>query len=140
MIYLCISTVNSEAAPALARRLVEEGLAACVNVLPQARSIYRWQGEICDESECVLLIKTAPSTFGGFEERFRELHPYECPELLAIPIEEGAASYFQWVEEMTSPTVTFKSTARHPPTPEPSAAEPHAQETPPAGKPQGADD
>ncbi|MFQ5655341.1 MAG: divalent-cation tolerance protein CutA [Planctomycetota bacterium] len=103
MIYLCISTVGAADAPELARRLVEERLAACVNILPGARSIYRWQGRVCDEEEAVLLMKTSPRTVGGFEERFRELHPYDCPELLIVPIEEGLKEYLAWVDEMTTP-------------------------------------
>lgn len=103
MIYLCISTVDSPAAPELARRLVEERLAACVNIVPGVRSIYRWQDKLCDELESVLLIKTSPRTLGGFEERFRELHPYECPELLMIPIEDGLKEYLSWVVHMTLP-------------------------------------
>ena len=103
MIYLCISTVSSSAAPQLARRLVEERLAACVNIVPGVRSIYRWEDELCDEAESVLLIKTSPRTLGGFEERFRELHPYENPELLMIPIEDGLKEYLSWVVQMTLP-------------------------------------
>ncbi|MGE3164834.1 MAG: divalent-cation tolerance protein CutA [Planctomycetota bacterium] len=101
MIYLCVSTVDAASAPGLARQLVEEQLAACVNILPSCRSIYRWDHEIHDESECVLLIKAAPRTLGGFEERFRQLHPYDCPELLMIPIEDGLKEYMTWVTEMT---------------------------------------
>lgn len=103
MIYLCISSVDTNAAPDLARRLVEERLAACVNIVPGVRSVYRWEGEIKDETECVLLIKTSPRSLGGFEDRFRELHPYDCPELLFIPIEEGMKEYMKWVDEMTAP-------------------------------------
>lgn len=101
MVYLCISTIDAASAPQLARQLVEEGLAACVNIIPGARSIYRWEGKLCDETESVLFIKTAPRTLGGFEERFRDLHPYDCPELLVIPIEDGLKEYMSWVTEMT---------------------------------------
>lgn len=97
MIYLCLSTIRAEEAPALAQRLVEERLAACVNIVPGVRSIYRWQGKICDDSESLLVIKTAPRTMGGFEERFRQIHPYDCPELITIPIEEGLKEYLSWV-------------------------------------------
>ncbi|MCA8960946.1 MAG: divalent-cation tolerance protein CutA [Planctomycetes bacterium] len=103
MIYFCVSTVRADDAADLARTLVEERLAACVNIVPGVRSFYRWKGEICDESEVVLLIKTAPVSMGGFEERFKELHPYDCPELLILPIEEGFKEYFYWVQEMTGP-------------------------------------
>ncbi len=101
MIYFCVSSVTEDAAPLLARRLVEERLAACVNIIPKVRSIYRYDGEIHDEAESILLFKSAPRTAGGFEERFRELHPYDCPELLMISVDEGLKSYFQWVASVT---------------------------------------
>ncbi len=104
MIYFCVATVPAVAAAELARRLVEERLAACVNIIPKVRSIYRWEEEIRDDdSEAILFIKTAPRTAGGFEQRFRELHPYECPELLMFSVEEGLKEYFQWVESVTGP-------------------------------------
>lgn len=97
MIYFCVATAPEKDAPSLARRLVEERLAACVNILPGVRSVYRWEGEVREETEAVLLIKTAPRTAGGFEQRFRELHSYQCPELLMIPVEQGLEDYFHWV-------------------------------------------
>ncbi|MFN0059476.1 MAG: divalent-cation tolerance protein CutA [Planctomycetota bacterium] len=103
MIYLAITTISAEHAAAFARRLVEDGLAACVNIVPGVRSIYRWEGKLCDDAEVVLLIKTSPRTVGGFEERFLALHPYTTPELLLIPVEEGLKSYFEWVEEVCGP-------------------------------------
>ena len=103
MIYLCITTVGAAEAPTLARQLVEERLAACVNIIPAVRSIYRWEGQVRDEEEALLFIKTSPRTLGGFEERFRKMYPYECPELLIVPIEEGLKEYLHWVEEMTIP-------------------------------------
>lgn len=113
MIYFCISTITAEGAPALARQLVDERLAACVNIVPKVRSVYRWKGEICDEEESLLLFKTSPRTLGGFEERFREMHPYDCPELLIIPVEEGLKDYLNWVQEVTMPA----SPASAPPPP-----------------------
>ena len=102
MIYLCVTTVTADAAPDLARSLVEEQLAACVNIVPQVRSIYRWQGEVHDDAESLLLIKTSPKTLSAFESRLRELHPYDCPELLCLPIEKGMEQYMSWVEQMTT--------------------------------------
>lgn len=105
LIYLCISTIEEPKAAAFARELVDHRLAACVNIIPGVRSIYRWQDKIHDEREAVLLIKAAPRTLGGFEERFVELHPYEKPELVLIPIEEGSKDYFYWVQKMTTGSV-----------------------------------
>ena len=92
---------NAEVGVLIARALVEEGLAACVNVIPGVRSIYRWEDEVRDEAEALLFIKTAPRTAGGFEARFKELHPYECPELLMLSVDEGLKEYFTWVESVT---------------------------------------
>ena len=101
MIYFCVATAPEALAPELARRLVEERLAACVSIIPGVRSVYRWEGEIEEATEVVLFIKTAPRTAGGFERRFRELHAYECPELLMIPVEQGLEEYLQWVVAST---------------------------------------
>ncbi len=111
MIYLCISTIEPSAAPELAQRLVEERLAACVNILPGVRSVYRWQGEIRHAEECVLFIKISPGSMGTFEDRFKELHPYDCPELLMLPVEDGLKEYLRWVEEMTVPAPKPRSKA-----------------------------
>ncbi len=99
MIYFCVTTVGSDQAAELADRLVAEKLAACVNIVAGVQSIFPWEGKRQREEEALLLIKTSPKTLGGFEERFRELHPYDCPELLMIPVQEGLKAYFQWVEE-----------------------------------------
>ena len=103
MIYFCVATAPTDGAAELARRLVEERLAACVNIVPKVRSIYRWEETIHDEEESLLLIKTAPRTAGGFEARFRDLHPYDCPELLMFSVDEGLKEYFAWVESVTGP-------------------------------------
>lgn len=104
MIYLCITTIGQDQAPALARRMVEERLAACVNIVPGVRSIYRWEVKIHDEPEALLFIKTSSRTLGELEERLRALHPYEVPELLILPIEGGTREYLAWVEAMTAPS------------------------------------
>jgi periplasmic divalent cation tolerance protein len=84
-------------AAALARRLVEEGLAACVNRVPGVRSVYRWQGEVCDDGEDLLVIKTAADRVEDLVARVRELHGYEVPEVLVLAVEAGSAPYLEWV-------------------------------------------
>ncbi|HOI52958.1 MAG TPA: divalent-cation tolerance protein CutA, partial [Azonexus sp.] len=76
-------------ANAIALAVVEEGLAACVNLLPRAQSIYRWQGVVESASEVPLLIKASAANYPALEQRIAELHPYELPEIIALPITRG---------------------------------------------------
>jgi periplasmic divalent cation tolerance protein len=90
---------NREEAGRMARTLVEEGLAACVNVLPEIESVYRWQGNIESAREVLLLIKTTESRLEALRERIGALHSYEVPEILAVPVSAGAGSYLAWLRE-----------------------------------------
>lgn len=87
--------------PRIARALVEERLAACVNVVPGVRSFYRWQGKLYDDMESTLLIKTIAGKVAALTARVREIHPYELPEVIALPVQpgEGEAAYHAWVRE-----------------------------------------
>ena len=82
--------------------VVEEKLAACGNLLPKIRSIYRWQGEICDDSEVLVLLKTAASRFTELKKRLIELHPYDCPEVIQIEVQDGSTDYLSWVVNETA--------------------------------------
>ena len=86
-------------AVALARALVEERLAACVNILPVMTSVYRWQGHIEQEVEQQLLIKTASDRVPALEHRLRELHPYDVPEFVVLGAGEFGAAYLDWVQQ-----------------------------------------
>lgn len=97
MVILC-TCPNEDTAARLARGLIETRLAACVNILPGVRSIYRWQDEVSDDAEALLLIKTVPSRFGQLESWVREHHPYEVPEVLALQAEKGSEDYLAWIE------------------------------------------
>lgn len=89
----------------IARTLVEERLAACVNLLPGLRSIYRWQGMVESADETLLLIKTAADRFDALQARLRALHPYELPEIVAVEIAAGLPPYLDWiVAETRAPT------------------------------------
>ncbi len=95
---LVLSTFpNADKAAEVARTLVEEALCACVNLVPAVRSIYRWQGEVSDDSEVLALIKTTSERFPPLADRLRSLHPYEVPEIIALDVVDGAASYLAWV-------------------------------------------
>lgn len=97
-------TVPSEAEAArIGRALVEERLAACVNILPGMRSIYRWQGRVEEAAEAVLIAKTRADRFTALSVRVRELHPYELPCIVALRIEGGDAGYLDWIRHESLP-------------------------------------
>jgi periplasmic divalent cation tolerance protein len=89
-------------AAALARRLVDERLAACVNRWPLTASTYRWDGHVVDEPEVMLMIKTTPDRYPALAARLVELHPYEVPEVIALPVEHGHPAYLRWLGAETS--------------------------------------
>jgi periplasmic divalent cation tolerance protein len=98
-----LTTLSGNAnAAALARTLVEERLAACVNVLPVMTSVYRWRGVVEEEREQQLVIKTAAPRLAALEARLKELHPYELPEFLVIQVVSGSAAYLAWLAESVS--------------------------------------
>ncbi|BFI94947.1 MAG: divalent-cation tolerance protein CutA [Rhodanobacter sp.] len=101
-VLLCLCTCpDAASASMLAGALVDERLAACVNRLPGVLSTYRWQGKTHSESEELLLIKTTAERFEALRTRLLELHPYELPELIALPVERGHAAYLDWVHGAT---------------------------------------
>ncbi len=92
---------SADVAARVGRTLVEERLAACVNVVPGVRSIYAWQGAICDEGEVLCIIKTRRALFDALRDRIVGLHPYEVPEIVAIDPERVSAPYASWVIDST---------------------------------------
>ena len=97
---LVLTTIAADAdGPALARTLVEEHLAACVNVLPVMTSLYRWKGQVEQDREQQLVIKTTTARVDALEARLRQLHTYELPEFLVIAADGGSAAYLAWVDE-----------------------------------------
>lgn len=93
---------DHDAALKLARTLVQRRLAACVNVLGGCASVYRWEGEIEEAAEVPVLVKTRASRYAEVEAAIRELHPYELPEVVAVPIVRGLPEYLDWVAEETA--------------------------------------
>lgn len=92
---------DEETANRIALAVVEEKLAACVNILPRVQSIYRWQGAVESAVEVPLLIKTAAAAYPVLEAAIRERHPYDVPEIIALPITAGLPAYLNWVAEET---------------------------------------
>ena len=94
---------DRSAAEALAAQLVKRRVAACVNILAPCRSVYRWRGEVQREEEHPLLIKTTSERYSELEQAIRAGHPYELPEIVAVPIERGLPEYLRWLAEETTP-------------------------------------
>jgi periplasmic divalent cation tolerance protein len=100
---LVLCTCPDEAvATGIARALVSEGLAACVNRTAPVTSVYRWQGRLCEEAEQLLVVKTTPARYAALEMRLKALHPYELPEIIAIPVVVGSRQYLDWVAAATA--------------------------------------
>jgi len=86
----------------IAHALIERRLAACVNIVPQVESVYRWQGKVGTASEWLLVIKTTVAMFTRVREALHELHSYETPECIAVAVEDGSAAYLDWIGESVS--------------------------------------
>ena len=89
------------AAERLGAMVIEKRLAACVNILAPCRSVYRWKGAVQHDEEHPMLIKTTAERYGALEQALREGHPYELPEIIAVPIERGLPAYLDWVAAET---------------------------------------
>lgn len=96
-----VTVPNEDEAVKIAKTLVEEKLAGCVNILKDVRSIYSWQGKIEDDSELLMVIKTKATLFKELEKRVKELHSYTVPEIIGIEINEGFKGYLDWLSEVT---------------------------------------
>lgn len=98
--YIVTTTVGNETTAAeLARRIVEARLARCVQIVPRIRSIYHWDGEICDDEESLLILKTARKNLDQLLKTLPTLHPYEVPEILVTPVTDGHKPYLKWLDE-----------------------------------------
>src|SRR5687767_3945792 len=91
------------AAERLAETLIGRQLAACVNILAPCRSVYRWKGAVQHDEEHPMLVKTTAERYAALEQAIREGHPYELPEIIAVPIERGLPAYLDWVAAETKP-------------------------------------
>jgi len=98
MVVFC-TCPDEETAQAIAYSLVEHRLAACVNIIPNLISVYSWQGKICQDAELLLIIKTKQEQWPLLRQKIRELHPYQVPEIIALPIAVGEDSYLKWIDD-----------------------------------------
>ena len=103
LIVLC-SCPDEASAQRISLALVSERLAACVNRLSNVRSVYRWEGALQDEPEVLLIVKTTSARYQALEMRLKALHPYEVPEIIALPLSGGAPAYLAWLTAETALT------------------------------------
>ncbi len=96
-----ITTPSSEEGHRIARALVDERLAACVNILSPIQSIYRWEGQVQEDREVLLVVKTTAQMLEPLSLRVRQLHSYEVPEIIALQVVAGASDYLDWIDEQT---------------------------------------
>lgn len=102
-----ITTGSTEEAQRIAHALVEERLAACVNIVAPIQSIYRWRGEIQTDNEALLIVKTQAQALERLAKRVKQLHSYEVPEIIALPILAGAEDYLHWIDEQTQTAPSY---------------------------------
>ena len=96
-----VTTPSAEKAAEIARTLVEERLAACGNVVPAIRSIYCWEGKVEEAGEALLILKAPRAGFAALRDRVVALHPYDVPEVIALPVEAGHDAYLEWIARST---------------------------------------
>ena len=104
--HVVLSTIAPEAAESLASKLIDERVAACVNILPGVTSIYRWEGEVHRDSETLLVIKTSAEALPNLMQRVADLHPYDVPEIVALDTSSVHPPYAAWVNTVTSESTT----------------------------------
>ena len=96
-IVVLITAKNAREGARIARHLLDKRLIACANLVPQVRSLYRWQGKLADEKECWMILKSTRELFPEIQAEVEKLHSYDVPEVIALPIIEGSAKYLNWI-------------------------------------------
>ena len=102
LVALLTTLPSSAVAQSVAETLVQERLAACVNVLPGVRSIYEWQGQLANDAEVLCVVKTQRNRVAALAQRLQELHPYEVPEVVVLGAEAASLAYWQWLRTATN--------------------------------------
>jgi len=110
-ITLVVTSVGTEQqAVEISEELIDRRLATCINIVPCLRSIYRWKGKVCEDTEYLLVVKTPRSFFDRVAEAIRELHSYELPEILAVPVEAAEQAFHEWILRMVEPAAEDEGT------------------------------
>ena len=107
-IVIVTSVGTEEQANGIARELIAARHAACVNIIPGVRSVYRWKGKVCEDGEWLLVIKTTEDEFEAVSEVIQELHSYDLPEILAFSVTRGEESFLEWIENCVDKTAEFE--------------------------------
>jgi periplasmic divalent cation tolerance protein len=101
MLVILVTTASPEEAVKIARAVVSAGLAACANIIPAIQSMYRWKGKLVKEQEALVMLKSTKSRYRALEKAIKEIHSYETPEIIALPVKEGLDQYIGWVHAET---------------------------------------
>ncbi len=101
-ITILVTTPDNTTAERIAYQLLEKKLAACINIVPNLTSIYKWMGKIETSQETLMIIKTKTELFEEIKKEIRRIHPYQVPEIISIPIQDGNKEYLKWIEEETT--------------------------------------
>jgi periplasmic divalent cation tolerance protein len=102
-VVVLITTASDEEAQKIGRLLVEEGFVACANIIPAVRSIFRWEGQVTEEQETLLILKSVSEGFDSLAAKVKAHHSYDVPEIIALPIQTGSEPYMEWIREMSRP-------------------------------------
>jgi len=98
-IIVFVTTSGVEESKKIASTLIEKNLGACVNIIPEVSSVYKWEGEICKDTESMMIIKTSESKFEKLKNRIKKMHSYDVPEIISFDIKRGDKEYFDWIDD-----------------------------------------
>ncbi|GJL51563.1 divalent-cation tolerance protein CutA [Candidatus Nitrospira salsa] len=108
-IVVLVTAASETEARLIARRIVEDKIAACVNIIPTIQSVFDWEGKVTEEQESLLIIKTKAEVFDLLESAIKRLHSYSVPEIIALPIQSGSSDYLAWLGQMVKPKLNKKT-------------------------------
>jgi periplasmic divalent cation tolerance protein len=102
-VIIFVTAPSEKIASQIGKMIISKKLAACVNIIPEIRSLYRWKNKICNDKEFLIIIKSSAKRFNELAVKIQKMHPYEIPEIISIPITKGSNSYMKWLSENIKP-------------------------------------